>query len=57
MQLKFKLLSVAILLATTPQVIYAKTGDPGERIGTAIVAVVVIVIFLAIVNWLKSKKK
>ncbi|HMJ47467.1 MAG TPA: hypothetical protein VK498_09060 [Ferruginibacter sp.] len=54
---KFIMLLVAFLMTITPQITYAKSDDPGERIGTAIVAFLVILGFIALVNWLRSKKK
>jgi hypothetical protein len=54
---KITLLLVAFLMTLMPQITYAKSDDPGERIGTSIVAILVIVGFLALINWLRSKKK
>ena len=54
---KINLLLVSFFMILMPQIIYAKSNDPGERIGTAIIAMLVIVGFLALINWLKPKKK
>ena len=51
------LLSVAaILLAAIPEISFAKTGDISERIGVRGIYGIILVVVVAIVIWVRSKK-
>lgn len=55
MKTKFALIALVGLMTFIPNVIYAATGDVGEKIGTAIVSVLIIVGVFSLVSWVKSK--
>ena len=52
---KSLLFIAAILLATFPQILFARTGDASERIGTGVICGILLVVVVGIVNWVKSK--
>lgn len=55
MKSRLALIVLVGLMTFIPNIIYAATGDAGEKIGTSIVSVLIIVGVFSLVSWVKSK--
>lgn len=55
MKSRFALIVLVGLMTLIPSFIYAATGDAGEKIGTSIVSVLIIVGVFSLISWVKSK--